>query len=738
MDDKEVVQEFLLESAENMARLDQEMVQLEQQPGNGELLASIFRTIHTIKGTCGFLGFTRLGALTHVAEGLLSDLRNGTRTLDADLTSLILETVDTTRRILGAIEAGEGEGPVFELDLISRLEQAQNLKGGAVQRASAISQAQRDASRVELVTTTSCGGSMAGCPNRMNTGGDSTLRVDVGLLDRLMNLVGELVLTRNQLTQHNTARENATLNAVAQRLNLITSELQEGVMKTRMQPIGVVWNKLPRVVRDLAASLKKQIALEMEGAGTELDRTIIEAIRDPLTHIVRNSCDHGIEPPSVRTARGKTASGCLKLRAWHEGGQVNIEISDDGAGIDTERVKAKALERRLITDEQAARLSEREAVNLVFLPGFSTAETVTSISGRGVGMDVVRTHIERIGGTVDLTSKLGQGTMVRVRIPLTLAIIPGLVVQAGGERFVIPQMNLEELVQLGESAAGIEYVHATPVLRRRNALVPVADLCAVLGLTPERRPGDALIVILQADQRRFGLIVDAICDNQEIVVKPMGQQLKPLNCYAGATIMGDGRIALILDVHGLAARAGLGAVSGRARAAVAPAVRLDTAQTERQMLLLFRAGEFAHLAVPLARVARLEKIGAALVERASGRPVVQYRGKILPLLNLAQLLDGREAWDGESLQVVVFRTGATELGLVVDEITDIVEDSVADARGSGRQALLGTATIAGKVTDLVDLDSVAETAWTETGSLARMAAALTMAQGAEERRKVVP
>lgn len=713
MDDLEIVREFLLESAENLARLDQDMIQLERQPGNPGLLGSVFRTIHTIKGTCGFLAFHRLEALTHVAEDILAQLRDGTRSLDADLTTLVLQAVDAVRRILGSIEAGDGEGPPFEADLISRLEQARD-------RRPAQPLPEPESKPAEAVHDAIA----AGPPQ--NAAAESTLRVDVGLLDRLMNLVGELVLTRNQLAQQNARQDNAALGAVSQRLNLITSELQEGVMKTRMQPIGVVWNKLPRVVRDLATSLGKQIALEMTGADTELDRTLIEAIKDPLTHIVRNSCDHGIEAPRDRISRSKPPEGRLTLRAWHEGGQVNIEIADDGAGIDPGRVKAKALERHLITEEQAARFCERDAVNLVFLPGFSTAAAVTSISGRGVGMDVVKTHIERIGGAVELSSRPGEGTTVRVRIPLTLAIIPGLVVKAGGERFVIPQVNLQELIQTGDSGAAIEYVHTAPVLRRRNELLPLADLCSVLGLTPERCPGQADIVVLQADRHRFGVIVDAICDSQEIVVKPLGVQLKPLNCYAGATIMGDGRIALILDIAGLALRSRMLAAAAQPGRPAETAPRPETGDPARRLLLLFRAGGFKRLAAPLSRIARLEKIPLADIEHASGREVAKYRDRILPLLDLGELLGARGCREEDVLHVVVFRGGSGEIGMIVDEIADIVDESVVDPRGSDCRGLLGSAMIGGRVTDLVDLDTVAEAAsWSTSESLERLAEALS-------------
>ncbi len=630
-EDDEILREFLIESAENLARLDQEMLELEQQPDRLELVASIFRTIHTIKGTCGFLGFHRLEALAHVTEDILNELRQGRRKVDAALTSLILQSVDAIKRILNSIQDGAGEGAIFEGDLVERLKLARE---SAEKAPAAILQLPEPALNNEVQPPPSP-------PARENTSGiaDTALRVDVGLLDRLMNLVGELVLTRNQVLQYNSAREDVVLNAISQRMNLITTELQEGVMKTRMQPIGLVWNKLPRLVRDLTTNLGKEIDLQMEGARTELDRTILEAIKDPLTHIVRNCCDHGIEGPQQRLKAGKSARGRISLSAYHQGGQVNIEIADDGGGIDPERVKAKAVERGLMNLEQASRLPDREAVNLVFLPGFSTAAAVTNVSGRGVGMDVVKTHIERIGGAVELISAPGQGTTVRIRIPLTLAIIPGLVVSAGGERFVIPQVNLHELIRLeGSDAKLVERIHSAPVFRRRNVLLPVADLSDVLHLEKQRPPDETSIVVLQADDRRFGLIVDQIGDSQEIVVKPVGQQLKGLNCYAGATIMGDGKIALILDVAGLGARSGVLPQAGPDSRNAQVGATSGDAEARRTSLLLCSAGSFPRLAIPLSQVARLEKIPVSTVEHAAGCAAVQYRSRILPLLNVAEML----------------------------------------------------------------------------------------------------
>jgi two-component system chemotaxis sensor kinase CheA len=440
MQDQDVIREFLAESHENLSRLDQELVELEKRPQDAALLASIFRTIHTIKGTCGFFAFSTLERITHQAETLLSQLRDGKRELTPSVISLILETVDATRKVLASIEASGEEGPDRFEDLEERLRQAaQSPADVESQPGSGLApSALTEPHGVTGASTIPEGMKPDKNGAKSSAVADANIRVGVGLLDKLMDLVGELVLTRNQILQFNTEREDAALNATSQRLNLITTELQEGVMKTRMQPIGMVWNTLPRVVRDMAVALGKQIQLEMDGADTELDRTIIEAIKDPLVHLVRNSCDHGIEPPEVRAEAGKPPNGRLTLRAYHEGGQVNIEIGDDGAGIDVARVKQKAVENGLLRPEQAEKLSDREALNLIFQPGFSTAKTVTNVSGRGVGMDVVKSNIEKIGGVVDIFSRRGEGSTVKLKIPLTLAIIPGLVIMSGGERFVIP------------------------------------------------------------------------------------------------------------------------------------------------------------------------------------------------------------------------------------------------------------------------------------------------------------
>lgn len=709
--DQDVIREFLVESYENLSRLDQELVELEKHPKDAALLGSIFRTIHTIKGTCGFFAFSTLEQITHEAENLLCQLRDGRRDLDPTLISLILETVDATRKVLASIEASGKEGSDHYEELTARLKVAARGKrvGEAPDGLGEHIDAAQEACGQSRAPEHAGGAKPEDDTARSSAVVDANIRVGVGLLDKLMDLVGELVLTRNQILQFTTEREDAALNATSQRLNLITTELQEGVMKTRMQPIGMVWNKLPRIVRDVALSLGKQIRLEMDGAETELDRTIIEAIKDPLVHLVRNACDHGVEPPEVRQHAGKPAQGKLTLRAYHEGGQVNIEIGDDGAGVDVTRVKQKAIEKGLLRAEQAQKLSDREALNLIFEPGFSTAQTVTNVSGRGVGMDVVRSNIEKIGGVVDVFSRPGEGTTVKLKIPLTLAIIPGLVINSGGERFVIPQVSLLELIRLegDTSDKRIEYVHGTPVYRRRGSLLPIAYLNQVLGLRRSERSEALSMVVLQAEDRQFGLVVDGINDTQEIVVKPLGKQLKGLTVYAGATIMGDGRVALILDVLGVGQRSGvLAELREQSRST---AERTAQSGTEQQRLLLFRAGSFERLTVPLSMVARLEEFSRSSIEYAGGSQVVQYRNRILPLVCLKNVLEAgapdREP-AADPVQVIVFNDGDRSIGVVVDQILDVAEEAVTVRQNSNRTGLLGSAVVGKRVADFLDLKYV--------------------------------
>ncbi len=760
----EIVKEFLVESSEGLDQMDRDLVALEKDPSEKNLLASIFRAIHTVKGTSGVLGFPKIESVAHVGESLLSRMRDGKLVLDPVITSGLLSMVDVLRELLGSIGSCGEEGsrdvqPVVAL-LAGLLERKLEEVAGPtvatkVPKAKAKKRARKAATvAVEAkglagepgvaedlevpegaeIATESAPGNASAAPGS----GDSSegkgpaisannIRVDVGLLDKMMNLVGELVLARNQILQFTGSQQDSGFVSTAQRLNLITTELQESVMKTRMQPIGNIWNKLPRVVRDLALACGKKVRVEMDGADTELDKTIIEAIKDPLTHIVRNAVDHGIEMPNARRESGKEEEGRLRLRAYHEGGQVNIEISDDGSGIDLGAVREKARQKSLVSAEQITRMSERELLNLIFLPGFSTAREVTNISGRGVGMDVVKTNIEKIGGTVDLQSLEGKGTTLKIKIPLTLAIIPALIATSGGERFAIPQVSLLELVRLeGDAVAkGIEYIHGAPVYRLRGNLLPLVYLNRELGLAApgkkawKSRPDEGTglevnIVVLQADDRQFGVVVDEINDTEEIVVKPLSNLLKGLSCFAGATIMGDGAVALILDVMGLAQQASV-ITELRDRSVNQVNTKLDELHANAAAWLLVRIGGEGRVAIPLGSVDRLEEFAMADVEHSGGGEVVQYRSQIMPLVRLAHLLNLASARDSDVLPVIVSSKSGRSIGLVVDQIEDVTEQRVSLSRSKDRMYLQGSAVLQQKVTDLLDVDAVMAAVCAECG-----------------------
>jgi two-component system, chemotaxis family, sensor kinase CheA len=737
----EIVGEFLVESYEALDQLDQDLVTLETS-ATPDTLASIFRTLHTIKGTCGFLGFGHLEVVAHAAENLLSLLRDGEIGITPDITTALLSTVDAVREMLATIERTGVDGDSSYPELVAELELLQDPEISPkpkpprvgdllIEKAGvrpedvelAISeQALGDTRPIGeilvdhgVVGADEVAAALDTQSGQRSVAADATIRVDVRLLDDLMNLVGELVLARNQIVQLATGdddRDDSHLTVPAQRLNHITTELQEGVMRTRMQPIGNVWNRFPRVVRDLATSCGKQVQIEMDGADTELDKTIVEAIKDPLTHLVRNSVDHGVESPEARVAAGKPPDGTLSLRAFHEGGQVIIEIADDGAGIDTARVGAKAVERGIVTDEALAAMSQRELLNLIFQPGFSTAEVVTNVSGRGVGMDVVKTNIERIGGTLDVLTEPGHGTTFRIKIPLTLAIIPALVVGCGDERFAIPQVSLLELVRLdGDKVrTEIEWIHGAPVHRLRGRLLPIVDLADQLGLSApplaERRSVN--LVVLQADGQRFGLVVDQITDTQEIVVKPLGSQVSELGVFAGATIMGDGRVALILDVLGIAHRATVLSEDHRnAEHAVDDPDGVGLVDAEA--VLVADLGEGVRAAVALSTVARLEKIAAEVVETSARGAMVQYRGELMPLQHLATasgLGRGSATAEGDDLlDVVVCHGERGPVGFVVERILDIVHEDIRAEAIAARDAGAATftAVVDGRVTDVVDV-----------------------------------
>ncbi len=723
-DDDEIIQEFLVESYENLDQLDRDLVALEQQPGSRELLSSIFRTIHTIKGASGFLAFGRLEALTHVGESLLSQLRDGHLSMTPATADALLHMIDQVRALLAAIERTSTDeddtidvapviaaitaclaGDASDADATSESavgEAAEAEPAYAAPAADPTGEAEPSSEPTPEPVPVAEAAEPVDIDDGRRSVADSTVRVDIDLLDTLVRLVGELVLTRNQILQQADDTEDTDLIRASQRLDLVASELQESVMRTRMQPIGNVWAKMPRVVRDLGAQLQRKVKLHLEGHETELDRSVLEAVKDPLTHLVRNAIDHGIEMPDDRVAAGKPPEGTLSLRAFHESGQVVVEISDDGKGIDPIAVGQAAVRRGDITQDALARMDNREMLNLIFRPGFSTAAQVTNVSGRGVGMDVVRTNIERIGGTVDVSSRPGFGTTVRVRIPLTLAIIPALVVEQGGERYAIPQANLVELVRMeGQDLQNIETISGAPVLRLRGHLLPLVSMAGALGFDDDADGEAKTIVVLQSDDIRFGLSVADVHDTQEIVVKPLGRQLKSIDIYAGATIMGDGRVSLILDVAGLAHHSGVHAVD----AGLAAESRAAASDVSARLIL--DVGDDRPAALPLAEVSRLEEFPVGSVERSGAHEVVQYREGILPLVHLADAI-GVHVTPSENplVSVVVHDDGTSRVGIVVDRVVDVVETIVVTNDVGRRPGVLGSAVVQDRVTELVDLEAV--------------------------------
>jgi len=781
MDD--LLSEFLTETNEGLAVLDVELVKLEQNPNDVELLSSIFRLMHTIKGTCGFLGLPRLESVAHAGENILGKFRSGELVVTPDGVSLILECLDQIRALLVSLEQTESEPEGEDTDLIARLNTAAEAGGGSNDEATAedleaafasatVAAPTEDApvedapaedvpveaepvAEVEAVEPVKAEAAKpepkkdAAAPaakSEESSVANQTIRVHVDLLENLMTMVSELVLTRNQLLQILRGQKDSEFAAPLQRLNHVVSELQEGVMKTRMQPIGNAWAKLPRIIRDLSIELGKKIDLVMKGADTELDRQVLELIKDPLTHMVRNSADHGLETTEGRLEAGKPEIGKVTLEAFHEGGHIIIRIADDGRGLSAEKIKKKVIENGLATEAEMESMTEQQIQRFIFKPGFSTAAAVTSVSGRGVGMDVVRTNIEKIGGTIDLNSVEGKGTTLTIKIPLTLAIVSALIVACGGERFAIPQISVLELVRAASNSDNtIERINGTPVLRLRNRLLPLVSLRTLMHLdtpaepaeaevatdktvAPEAETGteikaeveakvkteveatpapaeavdksadDQFIVVTQVGSYTFGLIVDRVFDTEEIVVKPVARILRDIQMFSGNTILGDGSVVMILDPNGIAAATG----------EVELAEDVDDAATERHAarggeavsMLVFRAVEAAPKAVPLNLVARLEEVDLTKVEISDGQYVVQYRGQIMPLI---QMEGAEELKDKGRQPVLVFADNDRAMGLVVDEIVDIVEDRVNVELKSKRTGYVGSAVIAGRATDIVDV-----------------------------------
>jgi two-component system, chemotaxis family, sensor kinase CheA len=798
MDD--ILRDFVIETSEAIDIVDSELVRFEQEPNNAAILAQIFRLVHTVKGTCGFLNLPRLEGLAHAAETVIGQFRDGVK-VTTEAVSLILETVDRIKLIIMELEAN-GEEPSADAhggdgELINALENMarahasqkialfdtpdhttgsmvyqvleRQLRPGEVSlddleaafrntdiepashhmqgsfnkaatakapyiatprkfRDSAFNETEvesfkqafmdgkktpdADAEDVheyhleaEKVEKNNDNGrrksDIEANANTETVASKQTLRVDIHIIDHLMTMVSELVLTRNQLLEIARKSNEEQFKVPLQRLSSITAELQETVMKTRMQPIAAAWAKLPRVVRDLSIELNKQIELETHGAETEIDRHVLDLIRDPLVHMIRNAADHGLETTEERIACGKPRTGIIRLSALQEGGYIVLEVSDDGRGLNLEAVAKRAVSTGLATPEQIKRMSESELARFIFNPGFSTASAVTSVSGRGVGMDVVLTNIEQAGGVIDVRTTKGQGTVVYIKIPVTLAIANALIIETSGQRFAIPQMSVVELVRAGPGTdIAIEMVNEAPVMRLRNELLPIANLSTVLKIKNGNVSllAKMFVVICQVAERRFGLIVDGIVQTEEIVVKSTSAMLRSLQIYSGVTILGDGSVVMILDPAGIGRSIGVFAERRQDK--------IDTQKSAPSQidpltsLLVFRFGEQNYRAVPLELITRLEEIDGSQIEVSGGQSIIQYRGKLMPLIaaNGNQLI----AQQG-SHNVLVFSCGMRIAGLVVDQIVDIVEDKLDISASSQMPGVLGSAIIGGRATDIIDI-----------------------------------
>jgi two-component system chemotaxis sensor kinase CheA len=767
MDD--LLREFLTETNESLDTVDNQLVRFEQDPSDAKILDNIFRLVHTIKGTCGFLGLPRLEALAHAGETLMGKFRDG-MPVKAEAVTLILSSIDRIKEILAGLEATETEPEGTDEDLIEQLhamaegghhaeaeaepapvvaappvapamEVAKDVAKGTLveqvlerplrpgevslddlERAFRETEAEaapkpapkpapaapaakevKAEARESAKAKPARKAAVAGEPDVQEADkiANQSIRVNVDTLEHLMTMVSELVLTRNQLLEISRRNEDTEFKVPLQRLSNVTAELQEGVMKTRMQPIGNAWQKLPRIVRDLSGELGKQIELEMHGADTELDRQVLDLIKDPLTHMVRNSADHGLETPAERLAAGKGEQGTIRLSAYHEGGHIIICIADNGRGLNTERIKAKALQNGLVTEAELEKMTEAQIHKFIFAPGFSTAATVTSVSGRGVGMDVVRTNIDQIGGTIDIKSVAGEGSSVTIKIPLTLAIVSALIVEAAGDRFAIPQLSVVELVRArANSEHRIERIKDTAVLRLRNKLLPLMHLKKLLKIDDgtSSDPENGFIVVTQVGNQTFGIVVDGVFHTEEIVVKPMSTKLRHIDMFSGNTILGDGAVIMIIDPNGIAKALG---AAGQSSHEISDENAASHAMSGEQLtsLLVFRAGSDQPKAVPLGLVTRLEEIATDKIELSNGRYMVQYREQLMPLVQM----NGVNVQTQGSQPILVFADDGRSMGLVVDEIIDIVEERLHIEVAGASEGILGSAVIKGQATEVIDV-----------------------------------
>ncbi len=694
----QILDEFLLEAGEIFDQLDLDFVQLEQTPEDKKLIGNIFRAMHTLKGSSGFFAFHRLEKVAHAGESLLSKLRDGALTLNEEMADELLATSDRLREIVAGVQKQRHEPAGDDSQLIQSLKHLTD-GGSSIPRADRapeipeIAPATSIAPVVELVIEEVMAPSalqqevlevlkevaIDAAVNEAESSKElaAPVKVSVELLDKLMNLVSEMVLARNRLLSFARTSGDLAFNNTVRRIDTVTLELQERMMKTRMQPISQVWSKFPRLVRDIAQDCGKKVELIQIGAETELDRTLLEGIRDPLVHIIRNSVDHGIELPAERIAKGKLEQGTVKVRAFHENGMVVIEIADDGAGINIPLVKQKAIQMGLVTTERAAKLTEREIIDFIYLPGFSTKAEVTNLSGRGVGMDVVRTNIQEIGGTVDIATS-SQGTRLRLSIPLTLAIMPAVFVRCKQYSYAIPQVNVIEMLRYEprEGVPGVEDFYGVSVFRLRDKLIPLVFLNHELRLDQELPALNQTlnIVVVQAAGIRFGLVVDEVLYMQEVVVKSVGPLLKGTPVYSGSTILGDGHVALIFDINAIAVRSGIIAKLADNQFEQDISAALGTHAEEQQMLMFDLLG-LERMVIPLEMVDRLEMIAASRIDRRGNEAVMLYGNKIMRLISLAHYVEGatqKSLYGDETVPVIVHYHHGQPVGFIVKKVHNIV------------------------------------------------------------------
>lgn len=690
----EIITEFLTETSENMTQMDNLLVALEQNPTDKELITHIFRILHTIKGTCGFLGLPRLEKLAHRSEDILGLFREDRAMPTAESISVIFRAMDRIKDIVAGIESTGAETEGDDDEILQFLEDI----AGGIGHENTISELNNELSVIQHSVDNETPAPKIVSENitEESASAGQSLRVSVDVLENLMTMVSELVLTRNQLLQISRQSRDGAYGGPLQRLNLVVSDLQEGVMKTRMQPVGNAWAKLPRIVRDICRELNKKIDLEMYGQDTELDRQVLEMIKDPLTHMIRNSADHGIETAAERQLSGKPETGKIVLRSYHQGGHIMIEISDDGRGLAVDKIRKKIIDNKLLSSAELDELSPQQVQQYIFHPGFSTADKVTSVSGRGVGMDVVRSNIEKIGGSIEMRSAEGKGTHFTIKIPLTLAIVSALIIGTGEERFAIPQLSVSELVLISRKNSNrVEYVNNAKVLRLRGNLLPLIDLEELMDLPSDGMEKDArFVVVTKVAQFMFGIIVDKVYDLEEIVVKPVSRILKDLPLFSGNTILGDGRVIMILDPAGILRVSDIMDIADSAH--MAQTDETDARKNGAELpLLLFRSDEKTLKAAPLQTVSRLEKIDVADLEYSDGRAVIQYQDRLLPVISLDKL-------PTEGIHpLIILKNGPYMAGVIVREIIDITCHYGAVPRGHGNN-IMGAVIINGEATDIID------------------------------------